>query len=432
MIRPTMASGGTNRNTVLAGGFVVAALLLSLAVFLLLQKLNFEPMNTYRLRFSLQNGVTGLSTGSEVRVGGLKRGTVTAIMPVTDNGVLRRIDVDFELDAVIGLYANAEAVRVAPIVGNTSWINITSVGSPTVTDANGTVRQVAPILPGGEFDAVEAPGLLANIVGSQSAERIIGIIDRTYQFSEVLAEIPADYRTRIIPAVDAAAETVRALRDDYQVWRGKVTATLDSAEAAAQNLEDGSAKAVTLLSDAQATLAENRPKIGSALTNLDEATGTAKVVVERVRDESLPLLNKALSEGERTIGELADLLDKADAEFAARLPDVRQILADLRTAAGQVKLATIEIRRSPWRLLYRPSTDVLAHEQLYEATRNFVEATGQVRAASASLDELLRQRPDLFDRDPALQDRLKRSLIDAVAGYEEAQRRLYGILLEEK
>ncbi|MDZ4753187.1 MAG: hypothetical protein SGJ11_01660, partial [Phycisphaerae bacterium] len=92
----------------------------------------------------------------------------------------------------------------------------------------------------------------------------------------------------------------------------------------------------------------------------------------------------------------------------------------------------IEVRRSPWRLLYRPSVDVLAHEQLYEATRAFVAATGDVRAASASVEELIKVRPDLLDGDPELKRRLQESLIGAVDRYEEAQRRLYGALTGEK
>ena len=40
--------------------------------------------------------------------------------------------VDIEVDGSVTLWSNAEAIRTVPILGGSSWINITTVGGPEV------------------------------------------------------------------------------------------------------------------------------------------------------------------------------------------------------------------------------------------------------------------------------------------------------------
>ena len=430
-----MAEGtDRNRDHLRAGIFVVVSLCLAIGTFLVLQRFNWSAKNEYVLHFAVENGVTGLSPGSEVRVGGLRRGRITEIEAITKEGTLTQIDVHFELESSITLYDNAQALRVSPLLGNTAWVNFSSVGSPAITDKNsdGIVdAKDGALPPGGGLPAIEAPGLLANIAGSKSAADIVAIISRAEKFSEVLAKAPDDYEEYLVPAMDAASTTIVQLRDDYQIWRGKVDAALTGAEAAARNLEDGTHGAKTLVADAHSALRDNRPKIDSALSELESASRKANEIAETVRTQTVPQIAQVLTRGQDALGELSDMVDRFDKEIAAEMPNVRSTLDDVRVSAAQLKLATIEIRRSPWRLFYRPSVDILAHEQLYEATRTFAMASADLRTAAESLDELLRVRPELLD-DKELQDRLRTSLIDALGRYEESQRRLHGVLTDEK
>lgn len=414
-----------NRDHLRAGIFVVVCLGLAIGTFLTLQRFNWTAKSEYAIEFAVDNGVTGLSPGSEVRVGGLRRGSVLAIHTDANEGYLKRILVHIELEASIILRRDAQALRVVPLLGNNAWINFTNVGSTTEP-------QVPPGYdPDHPLKAVEAPGLLANIAGSRSAADIVTIISRAEKFSEILARAPGDYEEYVVPALDSTCSTIGHLRDDYQVWRDKVGRALDSAEAAAKNLEEGTRDAKTLVADARATLEENRQTLKNAIVELESATTKANEIAETVRTQTVPQIAQLLGRGQTALGELADFVDRVDREVATELPDVRTTLDDIRVAAGQLKLATIEVRRSPWRLFYRPSVDVLAHEQLYEATRAFAMASADLRTAAGSFEELLRVRPEFLD-DDELQSRLKSTLIDALGRYEEAQRRLHGVLLDEK
>lgn len=422
-----MSTGDRRRNNIRAGLFIAVSATLGLATFLVLQKMQWGPRTQYRLLFDIANGVRGLAVGSEVRIGGLPRGRVVGIEPIEEDGRLTQVEVVFELDRSVTLFRNAEAIRLAPLLGETAWINFATVGAPDPSAPDGNV-----LPPGGRLEAMESPGLLANIVGISSANRLVSIIERTEEFSTVLERIPGDYEDHVLPALDSASKTIVQLRSDYDRWRGRIDETLDAAVAAANNLEDGTRRAGVVVSDVQATLDENRPKLSRTLDRLETAADDAATILSDVRTDTMPQIARTLGEGERAISAFADLLDRADAELATRLPDIRTFLSDLRVAAGQLKLATIEVRRSPWRLLYRPSTEILAREQLFEAARSFASATGDLRSAAESVEELLRVRPDLLQGDPGLRGRLESALIDALGRYEEAQRRLYGVLIEER
>lgn len=425
------AASERSRNNVRAGLFVAASLTIALAVFFTLQKLSFEQRTTYQIRFSVEAGVAGLSPGGEVRIGGLKRGEVLAINPHYEDGALRALDVDIAISSSITVYRNAKVLRVAPLLGNTAWINFVTVGTPRETNAAGASVEVATVPAGDRIEAIDAPGMLTSIVGEKSAEQIVTIIDRATTFSEVLERVPSDYDGTIVPALDAARDTIVELRADYGRWRLKVDEALTSATDAAANLERATDGATALVADAHAVLRDNRPRIDNTLINVESASANARDAIDDIRTKTLPQVSDLLTQGERALVEFADALDRLDKEVAERLPDIRSFLSDARVAAQQLKLATIEVRRNPWRLLYRPSTEILEHEQLYEATRSFAFATGDLRSAADSIQEALKVRPHLLESDPDARDRLQRSLLDALDRYEEAQRRLFGVLTAE-
>ena len=77
------------RNNIRAGLFTISSLALAFAILVILNgqavSYLFGSYNNYTLEFTLDEGVAGLTTGSDVRIGGLNRGQVTEIK-LTDIG----------------------------------------------------------------------------------------------------------------------------------------------------------------------------------------------------------------------------------------------------------------------------------------------------------------------------------------------------------
>ena len=125
----------------------------------------------------------------------------------------------------------------------------------------------------------------------------------------------------------------------------------------------------------------NVARIDTAVANVEIMTDDGVAITRRLRDDTLARVDEALDAGTEAI-DLAKVLRTIDLEVAASVLTIRAFLQDALIAAGEMKLATIEIRRSPWRILYQPQPGELANENLFAAARNFTIASSEVRSAA--------------------------------------------------
>ena len=89
----------------------------------------------------------------------------------------------------------------------------------------------------------------------------------------------------------------------------------------------------------------------------------------------------------------------------------------------------IEVRRSPWKLLQRPSREEQEHELLYASTRAFALAASDLKAATASTERLLNNHGSQLDQQSVL--KLNEYLVEKADSFEKAQARLLGVLVTE-
>jgi phospholipid/cholesterol/gamma-HCH transport system substrate-binding protein len=384
-----MANGSGYSNSVRAGAFLLTAVALGLVVVLVLMKTDiFTGKNTYKVGFKMDDGVAGLEVGAEVRVSGLKVGRVSEIEQDFNNG---KITVTVEMRRDIVVREQAEVMRAQPLLGNYSWLNFTSLGTGNV------------IPDGGAIEATPSGGLLATIVGPQNATRANEIFGDLVAFTRRLDEFAREDYPVVKKALADAQFTVSDIRENYDGWR--------------KNINEG-------LSEAAGAMR----KLNGTMDDAQVAVKDAREVVRHFREVNLQQLDKTLAEAERGATSFASSMDALDAELVARIPDARAMMADLRQGAAQVKLATMEVRRSPWKLFYRPSGDELARENLYESARAFALASSDMRVAGETLSAVLRDQPERFASDERFRDALKGQVTDSMARYEAAQKALFDVL----
>jgi hypothetical protein len=375
-----MAEGTNYSNTVRAGAFLITGLLLGLVVIVTLQKTSiFASKSRYLVHFGMDEGVAGLDVGSEVRVSGLKVGRVTRIeQKFDDNGDGNGrddsgIDVHIEIGSNIRVYKDAVVIRTQPLLGNYSWLNFSSLGTP----AAGKIEA------GGKFDARTSGGLLATLVGPQNAGRADKMFMNLVAFTDSLDDFArVQYPQKVVPLLDDAQITASKLRSDYDTWRVDVTSGLKD----------------------------------------------ARQLISHFREVNVKQIDDLLVSAQKGAVKFADSMDSLDSELTARIPDIRVMLSDLRQASAQIKLATMEVRRSPWKLLYRPTGDELGRENLYESARAFAIASSDLRVAGDTLRATLKDSPERFSSDPKFRDALKTQVLQSVERYEAAQKKLFDVL----
>ena len=385
-----MADGTGYSNTVRAGAFLITAVVAALVVILTLSKSAvFTSKTNYVVRFGMDDGVAGLEVGSEVRVSGLKVGRVTEIEQDFGND---RINVHVQVRTDIRVREGAAVIRTQPLLGNYSWLNFSNLG---------TGKELGE---GGALDAMPSGGLLATIVGPQNASNANRMFENLVAFTGSLDDFArVQYPKRVVPMLENADATVASLRKDYDAWRGDVTDGLQSASSAMKKLDD-------TMDDAKVAVKD------------------AREVVSHFREANLKQVDSILEDAQKGADKFASAMESLDTELTARIPDIRTMMSDLRQGAAQVKLATMEVRRSPWKLLYRPSGDELARENLYESARAFAIASSDMRVAGETLQATLRDMPERFSSDPKFRDALKDQVVRSMERYEAAQRQLFDVL----
>ncbi|MFM7797392.1 MAG: MlaD family protein [Planctomycetota bacterium] len=387
-----MADGPGYSNSVRAGAFLISAVVLALAVTFILEKSNpFASKNHYRVAFNMDDGVAGLEEGAEVRVSGLKVGKVDRIQQEFDPAP-GRILVHVSMEADIKVRTDARVIRAQPLLGNYSWLNFTTLGTGE------------PLAEGGIIDAQASGGLLATIVGPQNSAKANQMFEQLVTFTGMLEKFSKDtYPNKVEPMLSSAEATMSSVREEWGTWRGKVGSILDSTESGTR-------------------------KFDQTMDDVKVAAKDARETLAHVRTVNLEQVDKLLASGQAGADRLASAMERIDTELVQRLPDVRAIMADLREGAVQAKLLTMEARRSPWKIFYRPSGDELARENLYEAARAFAIASSDMRVAGETLEGTLRQMPERFSSDPKFREELKDQVVRSMQRYEAAQKQLFDVL----
>jgi len=402
-------------NGIRAGIFVVTTVVLTLTVVFVLLKVDlFSSKARYGVDFTTADGVAGLSPGSDVQVGGVIAGRVLELEPRIDEKAqsLLGIRVWIEMDQRVPLYwaadnptHSARVIRVPSLLGNTASVNFISVGNPPCPRLE----------PGGAMRAIEGTGMLASLVGPENSEKVRQTLSDVAEMVHwARGQLPEDYRTKVVPVLDNLNTMIAALNKDYGEWRVPIGNTITQASSAVKQAND--------------LLTDNKGRINAAVADAAATLDNTKAITADLRQKSMPALQRLLDKGANAADTLADSLDQVERELASDLPAMRLFLSDAREMAGQLKLAAVEVRHSPWKLLYQPKPGEVAHENLYGAARSFASATEELRAASASLQQAASQMPEQLRSDPKFRDQLQAQVAEALGRYEAAQRRLADVL----
>ncbi len=414
------------RNNVRVGVFVTIALILSMAVIMALTDFVGglgRDDTSYTVSFHVASGVSSLQPGAEVRVGGLVMGQVVDVRPDLDSEPFDTIHVDINLDSSVTLYDNAMILLSTALLGSEAWLDCPSVGDP---------RTGKPLSAGATLQAIDSVGLLTKLLGPINASKAATIVDDLQATIASTKAVAADIETNAGPVMDdlqAIADKTRELveqvsDEDMPRWSSQVDGLFDWANDATgtinETLEDGR----QFMTSARGIAEDNREDIGRIVDN-------AEAFSVRLNDEIVDKASALLDQGRQGLDDAIAVLDNIKADYEIWTVSIGESLANANLASQQLNLAMIEIRRSPWKVLYRPTEKELEHELLYEATRSFAVAAADMKAASKSVSRILEKYGDQIAGDENLAQRITRALIDPLERYEKAQQQLFDVLVME-
>jgi ABC-type transporter Mla subunit MlaD len=391
------------RNNVRAGILVTVAVALGVTTVLVISDLGemFRPRRSYTVSFDVSDGVKDLKEQAAVRVGGVQMGRVTEVRPRLDGAPFTTIEVDFSLDKRVALYSDAEIVISSQLIGADAWLDVYSVGDPEKGTAEGAV-----------IKGISAPGSLTALLGP---------------------EMVSDAR-QIVEDFKATSDKVRTFADriadeDWPRWARSVDEVTSWASSATGRIDEVMAEGRGLLDDVRGVVAENREPIRATIGNVQSTSEDTRAIAAQLRTGTLDKLERLLDSGQQGLDSAASVLESVRADYPAWSTDAGEALGAARLTAQQLKLASIELRRSPWKLLYRPSRGEAEHEFLYEAARSFALSASDLRAAAESARRILDDHRERLDEETVRE--IDRFLLDALERYAQVQSRLVGVLVPQ-
>jgi ABC-type transporter Mla subunit MlaD len=363
------------RNALRTGIFIIVCLAAAIGVIIAIRGTEqlFEPKQHAVISFPLGADVGGLRRGDDLRIGGYKVGVVEGIeLADIDAPAKARADVRVTLPEKYILHQDTTALIQTTFTGQ-SWINIESLGQ-------GPRLSVTDRLNGKPAAFTQMLNELAKM-----APEIRGVL--------------SDIRTTSIPranaAIDEFGKTVATYREVGEQGKqvvSDVQAKIEPISEKARNFLDRGSEMMVELRD---LLGDTKLDFRTAVANLRQALGTLKdrlpglidqannVLVKL--DNTTDLLDQTLKDTGSIIGDTKATTATIREVIVGNRGKLEGMIASLKTTTDNLKGASTEIRQSPWRLLYKPSSDEQRNFRTINTARQFAQGATELNDAATAL-----------------------------------------------
>jgi len=131
--------------------------------------------------------------------------------------------------------------------------------------------------------------------------------------------------------------------------------------------------------------------------------------------------NAAPTDVKATMANAAEVSASAKNVLVGNRGKIDGMIASLKNTGDNLEAASVEIRHSPWRLLYKPKKGEVENLSLYDSARQFASGANDLNDAAESLRDALKD-PDLKQEDVR---KLVEQLDKTFVGFKEVEEQLW-------
>ena len=375
-------------------------------------------------------GLKGLSAGSPVLLGGAKIGQITAT-DISYDKESDQVKVFFTLE-IPEEYPLRQDCLLSPlsnVLGGQASLDIKSLGEKKEIIENGAVVQgvefetsIADAIDSlkNELDSKAAGSVLYNIkaqLDKDDPDSILASVlttamhlrDTTREIKEqvMLDEEKQTLMFKVHEILNKLDTISLRLRDQLELEPGEDTATMMAKVHTALDALNSSLEQIDEM------VRENKPGITETIDSL-------KVSAKKV-EESLPgiinRLNETLASAKEAMGSARDALGKVEEILSFNRESIDRMVRNLDEVSVNLKMASREIRRAPWKLLYQPDKDELQLQGVIDAASGFASGAESLDEATVRLKALLNSTGDQVDAK-----RIESILAELEASFERFQK----------
>jgi len=409
-------------NEFKVGLTVTIVLILSFAVLMFIGKWNtlFQSTKPLNVRFHHEAGIQNLRAKDPVRLGGVNVGRVRKVELKTDaekvNGKTSNelyVYVYADIPENITVYSDAKIGIGTKFVGEGATLDILDAGGD-----KGHPLKKDEIING------EPPAGFAELTAKMSKE--LDDTDPNSLLSQIKTQLdannPASLMAKIHKTVDdinAVSARIRVQLDDRQ--QNTLLSNLNQTMSAAKTMVETSGPKVTqTMTHLEATAKRINEDISGKL---------ARELVKNDKNTLLAKLHVSLDSAQSGMANIRVMTQTGRDLFTINRDNLQAVIDNFTETSSHLKATSKEVRRNPWRLLYKPEKAELEYANLMEAARAFSDAAGSLDSANAKLKAMTAAtQPNTIDpNDPQL-EKIREQIKKSFCQFEEAQKKLWEIL----
>ena len=396
-----------NHNALKSGIFILLTVAASVGVIIAIKGTEnwSDPKDLRAASFSLQEDLGGLQVGDEVQIGGFKVGTVEKIYVVNateaDVNETPRLRVEFTIPKKYLIRKNAILKVLSGVTGG-SRLNFESLGQ-------GQPLALAEEIDGNSGGIAAAMAAFAKL--STPLNSILQTVDR-----------------KTIPLVNDTVAKIGGTADSFKTTGDHATALVDNVK---MHVDPAVAKYGTLAERGAEMMVKIRDLIGDTTTdfrttvkNLASISGAIDQKIPKLLtgiETTVASVNSSLDDVKKAAENTRDVTASARSILSGNKGKIDSMVAALKTTGDNLKNATAEVRRSPWRLLYKPAPNEMANMNLYDAAREFAEGANDLNDASTSLRDALKTP----DTDKATIEKLMLKVNKSFENFHQVEQKLW-------
>ena len=170
---------------------------------------------------------------------------------------------------------------------------------------------------------------------------------------------------------------------------------------------------------------EGRPKIERSLTAVAETAEQIRDYTKKDIAEILLQLRQVGSDVLKVSKDMADVSSSIREVVMLNKDNLDEMIDNLTQVSVNLKAASSEIRRKPWRLLYTPDDKELHSQNIYDAAAAFSGGASQLDQAVTKLVALKKAHPEgLPANDPELA-KIRKQLEETFSRFNKAEQALW-------
>lgn len=436
-------------NELKVGIVVTASILLFIGIIIFIGqgKGLFAERKVIKVRFDHRSGIQGLRPKDPVRIGGLNVGNVKKMWLQEDtikkDGREEKklfVYVLAEIPEEIQLRSDCKITIGTKFVGEGGTLDILDVGSRgKIVTPEDTITGLAPegfaqltAKLSRELDETNPESLLYLIKSQLDVKNSQSIIAKIHKTLNDINIISAKIREELEPT---QKETLLAkihlilnnLSDATEAIKRELssqvdTSTLYKIHTALDKLNESIAEVSSILN-------KSRPKLELAVQNIEKATASiADELNKDKEDSSITKLHTILDQARASLENIKSITQTGKELIIINRDSIQMTIDNLAETSAHLKATAKELRRNPWKLLYKPDRPELEYANLLETARTFSDAADSLEIVSSKLNQMLKMYPEGIPSTEPEFLKIREELIKTYCTFEQAQKRLWKLL----